>query len=88
LATVGVPPVIGTAPLLIKIRPVPSRLVTIVLAPVSPNSVSTPEEKLAVVAMGCDPEVLIARRIASLGGLETALNEYQIDFSTARRFLS
>ena len=35
-------------------------------APVSPNSVSTPEEKLAVVAMGRDPEVLIARRIASL----------------------
>jgi hypothetical protein len=35
-------------------------------APVSQNSVSTPEEKLAVVAMGRDPEVLIARRIASL----------------------
>jgi hypothetical protein len=52
-------------PLLTKIRPVPSRLVTIVLAPVSPNSVSTPEEKLAVVAMGCDPEVLIARQFLS-----------------------
>jgi hypothetical protein len=73
LATVGVPPVIGTAPLLIKIRPVESRLVMRELLAASPNSDGRPEEKLAAVAMGCDPEVLIAGRIASLGGLNKQL---------------
>jgi hypothetical protein len=53
LAIVGVPPAIGTAPLLTRIRPLESRLVMRELLAASPNSDSAPEPaaKVAVVAM-------------------------------------
>jgi hypothetical protein len=52
LATVGVPPAIGTAPPFTEIRSAALRLVRIVLLALSPNCVSTRGEKLAVVVMG------------------------------------
>ena len=50
LATVGVPPETGTAPLLTRMLPAASRLMVIVLAPLSPKTVSTPLVNVAVVA--------------------------------------
>ena len=50
LATVGVPPAMGIAPLFTRIVPAASRLIVIVLAPLSPKTVSTPLVNVAVVA--------------------------------------
>ena len=50
LATVGVPPVFATAPPLIRILPAASRLTTIELSALSPDTVSTPLLNVALVA--------------------------------------
>jgi hypothetical protein len=50
LATVGVPPTTATAPLLIRILPAALRLIAMLLAALSPETVSTPLLNVAVVA--------------------------------------
>ena len=54
LATVGVPPKTGTAPPLTRIAPAALRLISIVLAALSPNTLSVPLLKVAVVAALAD----------------------------------
>ena len=50
LATVGVPPMTAIAPPFTRILPAASRLTTIELSALSPNTVSTPALNVAVVA--------------------------------------
>jgi hypothetical protein len=50
LATVGVPPVTVTPPLLTRILPAASRLIWMLFAALSPITVSTPALNVAVVA--------------------------------------
>src|SRR5262245_43305642 len=55
LATVGVPPVIGTAPPLTRMVPSATRLIVMLLPSPSPTTVSTPALKLAVTAISPGP---------------------------------